>query len=132
MERITFDVQHPDFQAEEFGDVAADDALSRLTGHPWAAELARFDEMLARKEDACPPNVGLLKPDGALLRVSNDAADRFDILASFPVPRKFLGIKFGGHRDVEKAGLSLDAAAAMAKEFLESSSADTVASWTSR
>ena len=58
--------------------------------------------------------------------------DRFDILANFPVPRKFLGIPLGGHRDIEKAGLTLDAAAAMAKEFVASSSAETVTSWTAR
>src|SRR6266850_2964542 len=108
MRSLPYWIQRADFSSAEFEPVDVTGALRAFTMHDWRAELALLSELEAKGSESCPPGIGFVTPNGAILHVCPSSDGRAlvhyhaetisKVLGFIPIPRSAIHTKQGVER----------------------------------
>jgi hypothetical protein len=112
MKGIRCEIQHPDFAGEPAGERGVEEAIKLVQAHPWADELARFED----KQDACPPSV-YLEVGNARLHIMVEDSSGFCVTEFVPARKKLLFLSFNSVSEHTRKNLSIDSVVSNIRDF---------------
>ena len=108
MRSLPYWIQRADFSSTDFEPVDVTGALRAFTMHDGSAELDLLSELEAKARESCPPGIGFVASDGAILHVCPSSAGRAlihyhaetmsKVLGFIPIPRSTIDTKQGVER----------------------------------
>jgi hypothetical protein len=69
MKSLPYWIQRADIASADFEPVDVAGALHAFTTHDWNAELDLLSELEGKASEFCPPGIGFVTPNGAILHV---------------------------------------------------------------
>jgi hypothetical protein len=91
MRTISCWIQHADFTAKDLMPLDADAAVALVTAHDWVSEWRMLRELGAAGGETCPPGVGFVGQNGAILHICPGQDGPAMVHYHFKTLRRWLG-----------------------------------------